>query len=104
RVVVLRLDVAAADLDGVELVAADAAIENLLEARLRIERPLAAALYDRHRERPIVRADHEHGAVGILRVGRDLLLLARLRDELRRDLLLACGLAGMNDVLAVGAE
>ena len=40
-VLVLRLDVAAADLDGVELVPADAAVEDLLPSGLGVEAPLA---------------------------------------------------------------
>src|SRR5215212_10010887 len=59
RVLVLRLDVAAADGYGVELVAADAAEDDLLPARVRVEEPLPSLPDEGHGERPVVVAYQE---------------------------------------------
>src|SRR5262245_49111236 len=51
-VLALGIDVGACDGDGRQLVAADAAIEELVRARGRVEAPLVAALHQRDRQRP----------------------------------------------------
>src|SRR5262245_32998028 len=59
RVFVLRVPISEHGLQRSELVAADAACENLLPARGGVKAPLTVALYDRNRERPVVLPYHE---------------------------------------------
>jgi hypothetical protein len=56
-VFVLRLDVTAADLNGVQFIGADSAEKYLVATSLGIERPLSADINDGEWERPIVVAD-----------------------------------------------
>ena len=55
RVLSLRLDVAVAHLDGIELVAADAPAQDLLPSGCRVEGPLAVVLDDGDGHRPVRR-------------------------------------------------
>lgn len=64
----LSLDVAAADLDGVQLVLADAAVKDLLPAGAHVEPPLALLLDDGDRHGPIFIPDREDDAVLVLGV------------------------------------
>src|SRR4029079_4652689 len=58
-VLMLRLNISTADLDCIELVAADGSIEDLLSAGRRIEAPLSGLPDDRDRKRPILIADDD---------------------------------------------
>src|SRR5262249_52614338 len=80
-VFMLRFDIAAADRDGIELIGADASIENLLLAGRGIKRPPCPPLDDRDREWPVVITHEEKCASAGLRVDRDLLLFFGLCDE-----------------------
>src|SRR5512139_1797764 len=100
----LRLDVSAADLDGVELVSADPSIEDLLPAGLRVEAPPSALPDDRDRERPVLVTDDEGGAVRVLRVHDDGPLLASLRGEEHGGLPVLGGLPGRDEVIGVRTE
>ena len=79
-------------------------IEDLLPAGLRVEAPLPALPDDRDRERPVLVADDEGGAVRVLRVRDDGELLASLRGEGRGGLPVLRGLPGRDEVVAVRAE
>src|SRR5262249_284777 len=67
-VFMLRFDVAAADLDRVELVAADATIEHLPATGVRIKRPRRSVLHDRNRKRPVVGTNDQRGTPRRLRI------------------------------------
>src|SRR5260370_14163198 len=54
RIFVLRFHVATTDVDGIEFVAADTAIEQLSAARFRIKGPFVTHLHNRYRERPVL--------------------------------------------------
>src|SRR5215218_6104679 len=77
RVLVLRLDVAAADGYGVKLVAAHAPVDDLLPARVRVEEPLPSLPDDGHGERPVVFAYLQHCAAWVSGIERYVLLHAR---------------------------
>src|SRR5262249_37375531 len=57
RVLALRVDVDAADVDGLELVPADAPVQDLVVAGLRVEAPPTIDLHERDGKRPVVRAE-----------------------------------------------
>jgi hypothetical protein len=59
----LRVDIGETDLDCGQLVAADAAIKDLLAAGRGVEPPGAVLAHERDRERPILSADDQHGLV-----------------------------------------
>ena len=59
----LRVDVGAEHIDGIALVAADATVDQFLDALLRCEAPAVAGLHERDRERPRLVADDEHTTV-----------------------------------------
>src|SRR5437879_5542593 len=80
-VIVLRFHVAAADLDGIQFVGADAPQKDFLAAFIGVEKPLSVSLDDRNGQRPIVIANRNGGPFGILRVRTNLGLLAGLRRK-----------------------
>src|SRR6266704_2131718 len=78
-VIVLRFHVAAADLDGIQFVGADAPQKDFLAAFIGVEKPLSVSLDDRNGQRPIVIANRNGGPFGILRVRTNLGLLSASR-------------------------
>ena len=67
RVAELRVDIATGDIDGGELVGADAPVDELVFAGGGVVHPALAALHQRHRQRPIFLPDrHLDAAVGAL--------------------------------------
>src|SRR6476661_703634 len=80
-IIMLRFHVAAADLNRVQFVSADAAVDELLTAGLAIKKPLATALHDRHRERPVLVAHEQECAAPVFRIDGDALLLTGLGGE-----------------------
>src|SRR5262245_64890714 len=60
-IILLRVPVREQRLHGRELVASDAPRQDFLTAGRDVENPLAVALHHRNRERPVVRANHQHG-------------------------------------------
>ena len=103
-VLVLRLDEAPADLDGVELVPADAAEEDLPPACDGVETPRAPGLDDRNRQGPLALACDQRGLLRVLRIGRDDELLASLRGELRRLVPVLDGVLRDHEVDPLGPE
>ena len=77
----LGLDEAATDLDGVQFIPADAAVEQFLTARFRIEKPLPALLDERHGERPAVIAYLQKCAATTLRTKRNVLFHTSQRGK-----------------------
>ena len=102
RVLLLRIDVDLAHLDGIELIAPDAPVENFLRARGGVEAPHVALLHDGNRHRPVFvadvqnalrRADAHQG--GALRVGHEKnLAIALVHDRIAR----------LNHLFCVGSE
>src|SRR5215469_16009070 len=78
----LRVHVAFADGDRIELVTSNAPVHKLLAPRRGIERPTPVVLHNGERKGPVLLADQQVGARVGLGVERHLLLLARLRGEL----------------------
>src|SRR5262245_21118828 len=66
------------NLNGIELVTADAPAQKLLASGIRIKVPGVTRFYDRQRKWPVIIADYERGAVAILWVDFDIHLRARL--------------------------
>ena len=64
----LCLYVPVTNLDGIQFIGADAAIQDFFAACRGVEKPLAARLHKRNREREFVVADHKNGAVGLRRI------------------------------------
>src|SRR5579864_7403240 len=58
-VVILRLDIAAADFNRVQFIAADSARQDFLLSMVYVEIPLAAHLNNWNRKRPVVLANQE---------------------------------------------
>src|SRR6516164_8601932 len=81
RVLVLRLNVAVADLDGVQLISADTAVEDFLATGFGVKNPLVVPLDDGYRKGPIFLADHKERSVCVFRVNRNSRLLASLRRK-----------------------
>src|SRR6185369_6680763 len=104
RVLVLSLDVAAADGDGVELITTDPAVEKFLPAGFRIERPGRSDLHEWHSKGPIVVANLENRAAWILGLQFNCLLNPRLFGKLLRDFSIARRFPGVNDVVTVWSE
>src|SRR5262249_56414356 len=67
RILVLRVPVSEHSLHRSELVTTDAPRENFLPSGRRVETPLAVALHDRNRERPIVLPYYEDCGLAALR-------------------------------------
>src|SRR6202043_3183300 len=76
---VLRIHVGETGLDGVELVGADAPIQDLHPAGFGIEAPGVALVHERDRERKIIASDDQRRVVA---VGMDLVLFVVGGDEL----------------------
>ena len=103
RIFVLCLDIAAADFDRVQLIAADAAKQKFLSACFGVKVPTVARLNDGHRHRPIVVADDDL-RTRLRLVVLEMHLCARLRRKRLAILLIARRFAGMNNVIAAGPE
>src|SRR5262249_23025611 len=65
---------------------------------------LGASFHDWHGERPILVADEEVGAIPVLRLHRDGLLLAGFSGEISGTLFVFRTLAGKNNALAAGTK
>src|SRR5262245_55329087 len=100
----LRFDKPTADRNGVELIGADAAIEDFPLAGVGIEGPLGPALDDRNREWPVVVTDEKKRAAPGLRVDGHLRLLFSLRGELGRAVSILRFFTGQHDGLELGPE
>src|SRR5206468_10501597 len=60
HIVALGINDREAHLDGVQFIAADAAIENFLRPSCGVEMPTVLRFHERNRHRPLVLADHEY--------------------------------------------
>src|SRR6185503_8467950 len=103
-VIVLRLDKTATDLDNVELIASYSSIQQLLQARFRIERPSGAYFHNRDRKRPTIVAYRKERAIFIFIGNSNTGLLARLFGELFGNLRISCRLTCINDVTRIRTE
>src|SRR5258708_36004737 len=70
---VLRLHITTANLDGVQFIGTDTPEKDLLAACLGVENPLFRFVHKRDRKWPILLANRNDGALGILRVDDDLI-------------------------------
>ena len=98
----LRVDIGRTGLDRVQLVAADAAIEDLFAAGRGVEPPAAVLAHERDRERPILAADDQHGFVVTLH--HDLMLGIVGLDHAVARRRIGDWIAGGDDVGAVAAQ
>jgi hypothetical protein len=103
-VLVLRVDVIAARLDGSQLVFPDAAVEDFLPPGLRVEEPLAVPADDRERQRPVLVSDRKGREIRVLRVGNDLALFRRLGRERRKLILVLYRVFRGDEIRAVRSE
>src|SRR5262245_12910204 len=100
----LRFDIAAGDRNGVELIGADASVEDLLLAGRGIERPLRPPLDDRDREWPVVVTHEKKRASTGLWVDRDPVPFLRLGGELGSALSILRTFTRQHDGLELGPE
>src|SRR5262249_673387 len=103
-ILVLCFHVAAADVDDVQFVGADAAIEEFLAAGFGVKRPFTLSLHDGHRERAVLVAYNDECAGAVLRIHRDTLLFSGLGSEVGGALPVLGKLPCKNDVVAAGTE
>ena len=80
-VLVLCLDIAETDIDGIELVVSDAAVEQLLATGLGVEEPTPAPFDDRHRHRPVLDPHPQDGDLRVVGIPDDLGFFASNRRE-----------------------
>lgn len=103
-IIVLRFHVAAADVNGVQFIASDATIEELLAAGLGIKCPFGAQLHDWHGERPVLVAHEEECPVVFFGIHGDAFLFASLGSEVSGSLPVLGVFTGKDYVLAAGTE
>src|SRR6516164_269627 len=78
---VLRFYIAMTNLNCVQFVGTNAAIEKLLPASIGIKEPLATSLYNWYREGPVLVTNQEECAVASFGIHRDTFLFMGLRGE-----------------------
>src|SRR6266850_281587 len=101
---VLRFHVTAANVNGVQFIAADAPVEELLAAGFSIEVPLAAQFYERHGKGPVLVAHEEVCTNALPWIGGNALLFARFRSEVRGSLAVLRVFTGKKDIVATRTE
>src|SRR6516164_9007036 len=104
RVVVLGFHIAPADLDGVQLITADAPSQQLLATGCGVERPLTAVFRHRDRSRPILFPHDQDRVIRVLGVYAYVLVRACLRSKLRRPLAVLHGVAARDQIFLPGPE
>ncbi len=102
-VIALGIDQRVQDVDGIVLVAPDAAVENLLLAAFGVEVPTAAAILDDgDGERPVVGADVERYRA--IRLQHHAMHLVITLHEVGPHVLVGDLISGMEDVAGAGTE
>ena len=102
-ILILRLDVAATDFNGIEFVVPDATIQQLLPARRAIKKPFAF-LHERNWKRPVFTTHKKEGSLSILWVQRDAHLLTRFFGECNSPLSVLREFSRKDNVFAVSSE
>src|SRR5712664_2817153 len=100
RIFVLRFHVAAANVNGVQFIATDAPVEELLAAGFSIEVPLASQFYERHGKGPVLVAHEEECPNALLWIDGNAFLLARFGSEVRGALTVLRVFTGKKDIVA----
>jgi hypothetical protein len=100
----LRVRVTAADLHHVQFVPANPACEDLDSPAGRIEPPSSVLANHGNRKRPLLRSHRKGHPVGCEAVLIDLELFVSRPRKLGAKLLVLCGIAGFNDILALRFE
>src|SRR5215469_1020649 len=104
RKVVLRLHVTVTQVDGVEFIAPDAAIEKFLAAGSGIKGPLITSFDNRYRKRPVFVADEQECPSARFGIDRDTRFLPCLGGKVAGTLAVLWKLPGEDDVLAARSE
>src|SRR5215470_2309529 len=99
-VFLLRFHVAVADLNGVEFIASNTAVQKFLYACFAIEVPFATLLHNRYRKWPILVADDEKCALSGLRIHRNGFLFVGLGSKVRSTLPVPSTFSGKYDPAA----
>src|SRR4029453_18852956 len=71
RVLMLRFDEATANLDGIQLVGADASIQYFFTPDLRVEEPFPVLFHDWNRQREIIFTYYQYGFIWSFLAGLD---------------------------------
>jgi len=100
----LCLDESAADLDCVEFIGPNSAVEDFLVTFLVIKMPLTLLLDDGNREWPVIVTYHQSGACFILWVGGNNILCARLLGKGACIFLVLHRVRRGNEVFAIRTE
>src|SRR6516164_9714009 len=100
----LRFDVAVADVNGIQFIAADATVEQLLAACFGIEIPFATQLYQWGGEWPVFIAHQKKRPVPGLWIGSNAFLFTGLRSEVGGSLTVLRVLTRENDIVAIRTE
>src|SRR5215467_7007776 len=101
---ILRLHVAMANVNGIEFVAADTAIEELLAPGFGIEMPFIGYLHHRYGKWPVFIAHEQECTRLCLCIHGDAFLFPSLSSKVGGPLTILWVFARQNDVVAIGTE
>src|SRR4029077_53224 len=101
---VLRFHQAAANGNGIQLVSADATIQEFLPPSFAVEEPFLAPLHKRYREWPILTSHQQECAIPVLRVDGNAFLLASLCGEISSTLAVLREFAAEHDIVQVRTD
>src|SRR5690242_16142518 len=104
RILVLRVHIPSTDIDCVQLVSANAAMEEFLPAGSGIEVPLVPRLHERHRKRPVLVAHEQESPVPLLWVHANVFLFASFCSEISSSLTVLRVFTRENNVVAIRSE
>src|SRR5277367_3086410 len=104
RIFVLGIHVATADFNGIQFIAPNATVQNLLAARFGVEVPPSVSLDDGYWQRPVRISDDKRRAGRILGVHNNRIFLLSFRSKGRSVLLISDLVLGSDQVFAAWAE
>src|SRR5262249_54048530 len=100
----LGLDVTVAELNGIQLIGADATIQKLLPSGFGIEKPFSFFLNQRNRKWPVLFTNQNECTISVLGIHGNALLLSRLSYEIGSVLAILRRFAGGNDVFSIWSK
>src|SRR5215470_4466845 len=103
-VLILRLHVAVADLNGIKLIGAYATVEELLKSSFAVKEPFVSPLDNRHRKWPILAAYQQECTVPAFRIDGDAFLLAGLCRKIGSVLPVLSEFTTENDTFPTGTK
>src|SRR5580704_1014068 len=104
RICVLGIHIAPADFNGIQFIASNATVQNLLAARFGVEEPPSVSFDEGYRHRPVRISDNKGGAGRIFGVHNNRILLLSFRSKCRSVLLISDLVLRSDQVFAARAE